>query len=66
MSLRTAVLIPCYNEEATVADVVAMARKALPDAAVYVYDNNSTDLSLIPICRFLLKERLCSRGRAAA
>lgn len=43
MPLRTAVLIPCYNEEATVADVVAMARNALPDAAVYVYDNNSTD-----------------------
>ncbi len=40
---RTAVLIPCYNEAATVAKVVADFRAALPDAEVYVYDNNSTD-----------------------
>ncbi|SJN30049.1 glycosyltransferase family 2 protein [Luteococcus japonicus] len=40
---RTAVLIPCYNEEVTVAKVVADYRSALPDADVYVYDNNSTD-----------------------
>jgi glycosyltransferase involved in cell wall biosynthesis len=38
-----AVLIPCYNEEATVAKVVADFQKALPDAQIYVYDNNSTD-----------------------
>lgn len=43
MPLNIAVLIPCYNEEKTVAAVVEQAKKALPDAKVYVYDNNSTD-----------------------
>jgi glycosyltransferase involved in cell wall biosynthesis len=38
-----AVLIPCYNEAAAIAGVVAGFRAALPDAAIYVYDNNSTD-----------------------
>lgn len=38
-----AVLIPCYNEEATIASVVGDFRKALPDAAIYVYENNCTD-----------------------
>ena len=41
--LRIAVLVPCFNEEAAVATVVADFRKALPLAAIYVYDNNSTD-----------------------
>ena len=40
---RTAVLIPCYNEEQTVAKVITDCRGALPDAVIYVYDNNSTD-----------------------
>jgi glycosyltransferase involved in cell wall biosynthesis len=40
---RIAVLLPCYNEEAAVAQTVAGFRAALPDAAIYVYDNNSTD-----------------------
>ncbi len=38
-----AVLLPCYNEEASVAKVVAGFRAALPHAAIYVFDNNSTD-----------------------
>ncbi|MGQ0685029.1 glycosyltransferase family 2 protein [Bradyrhizobium sp.] len=38
-----AVLVPCYNEEAAVATVVADFRKALPSATIYVYDNNSGD-----------------------
>ena len=38
-----AVLIPCYNESKTIAKVVAEYRTALPEAHVYVYDNNSTD-----------------------
>src|SRR5258708_5235939 len=38
-----AVLVPCFNEEAAVATVVADFRKALPDALIFVYDNNSTD-----------------------
>ena len=38
-----AVLIPCYNESATVEKVVRDFRRVLPEAAIYVYDNNSTD-----------------------
>jgi glycosyltransferase involved in cell wall biosynthesis len=38
-----AVLLPCYNEEATVAAVIESFRRVLPGAAIYVYDNNSTD-----------------------
>lgn len=44
--LRVAVLVPCYNEEAAVATVVADFRKALPQAAIYVYDNNSKDRTI--------------------
>jgi len=40
---RIAVLLPCYNEEAAIAQVIAGFRKALPGATVYVYDNNSSD-----------------------
>ncbi len=40
---KIAVLIPCYNEEKTIAKVVKDAKEALPDAVVYVYDNNSKD-----------------------
>jgi glycosyltransferase involved in cell wall biosynthesis len=40
---QVAVLVPCYNEEHAVAKVVADFRAAMPDATVYVYDNNSTD-----------------------
>ena len=40
---RIAVLIACYNEEPTVADVVSQFRAELPGALIYVFDNNSTD-----------------------
>ncbi len=40
---RIAVLIPCYNESKTVKKVVEDFRRALPEAVIYVYDNNSTD-----------------------
>lgn len=40
---KIAVLIPCYNEEKTVEKVVKDARTALPEATIYVYDNNSSD-----------------------
>ena len=40
---RLAVLIPCYNEELTIHQVVKGFSRALPDAAIYVYDNNSKD-----------------------
>jgi len=42
-SLRIAVILPCYNEEAAIAETVAGFRAALPAATVYVYDNNSRD-----------------------
>ena len=40
---RVAVMIPCYNEELTVAQVIGDVRAALPAADIYVYDNNSKD-----------------------
>jgi glycosyltransferase involved in cell wall biosynthesis len=41
--VRVAVLVPCFNEEAAVATVVADFRDALPSARIFVYDNNSSD-----------------------
>ncbi|GLG00858.1 glycosyl transferase [Alicyclobacillus hesperidum subsp. aegles] len=41
--MRIAVLIPCYNEELTIGKVIADFRRELPDADIYVYDNNSRD-----------------------
>lgn len=41
--MKVAVLVPCYNEEITVRKVVTDFKKALPEADIYVYDNNSTD-----------------------
>lgn len=43
MKDRVAVLIPCYNESRTIEKVVRDFRRVLPEAAIYVYDNNSTD-----------------------
>jgi glycosyltransferase involved in cell wall biosynthesis len=40
---RIAVLLPCFNEEAAIAGVIADFRRALPTADIFVYDNNSTD-----------------------
>src|SRR5258708_39627854 len=42
-AMRIAVLVPCFNEEAAVATVIADFRKALPSAEIFVYDNNSSD-----------------------
>jgi len=42
-----AVLIPCHNEELTIAEVVNNFRTALPACRVYVYDNNSTDNTVV-------------------
>lgn len=44
--LRIAVILPCYNEEAAIGLTVAGFRAALPDAAIYVYDNNSRDRTI--------------------
>jgi len=43
MYMKTAVLIPCYNEEVTIAKVIKDFKKELPEAEIYVYDNNSKD-----------------------
>ena len=43
MKDHIAVLIPCYNESRTIEKVVRDFRRVLPEAVVYVYDNNSTD-----------------------
>jgi glycosyltransferase involved in cell wall biosynthesis len=40
---RTAVLVPCYNEEQSIAQVIEGFRAALPHTTIYIYDNNSTD-----------------------
>lgn len=40
---KIAVLIPCYNEEQTIGKVIEETRRYLPEAVIYVYDNNSTD-----------------------
>ena len=42
---KIAVLVPCYNEEQTIARVIGDFRRELPEAAIYVFDNNSTDRS---------------------
>ena len=42
-NVRIAVLVPCFNEAMTVANVVRSFREFLPDASIFVYDNNSTD-----------------------
>ena len=41
--LDVAILVPCYNEDRAIAKVVADFSAAVPDATIYVYDNNSTD-----------------------
>lgn len=43
MAPQIAVLIPCFNEQATIPRVIAAFRASLPEASIYVYDNNSTD-----------------------
>ncbi len=41
--MKTAILIPCYNESSTIKKVVSDFKKVMPHADIYVYDNNSTD-----------------------
>ena len=41
--MKTAVLIPCYNEELSIEKVIKDFKKQLPEADIYVYDNNSKD-----------------------
>lgn len=55
---KIAVLIPCYNEEATISTVIADFRRELPEAEIYVYDNNSTDTTyeLAVACSAIVKK----------
>ena len=46
VGLRIAVLVPCYNEAATIGEVVRDFRRALPTSSIYVFDNNSADDTL--------------------
>ncbi|NNF52667.1 MAG: glycosyltransferase [Gammaproteobacteria bacterium] len=46
-SLRISVLLPCHNEEASIAKVISDFRTALPEAEIYVFDNNSTDRTAV-------------------
>ena len=43
ISPRVAIILPCYNEEITIAKVIQDFSIALPEAEIYVFDNNSTD-----------------------
>jgi glycosyltransferase involved in cell wall biosynthesis len=60
-----AVLLPCYNEEAAIGQTVAGFRAALPDAAIYVYDNNSGDRT-VEVARaagaIVRRERIQGKG----
>ena len=45
---KIAVLIPCYNEEKTIAKVVSDAKAALPEAVIYVYDTPFNSIGITP------------------
>jgi len=63
--MRVAVLIPCYNEEKAIPSVVRDFRAALPDAEIYVYDNNSRDRTVEMACEagaFVRSEPLQGKG----
>ena len=61
---RIAVLIPCYNEEPTIATVVRDFRAALPTAAIHVFDNNPTDRSIeIARAAGALVQRVTDQGK---
>jgi hypothetical protein len=62
---RVAVLIPCRNEEAAIGKVVSDFQNALPEAIVYVYDNNSTDHTMLEARAagaIVRRERLQGKG----
>jgi glycosyltransferase involved in cell wall biosynthesis len=62
---RVAVLIPCRNEEAAIGKVVSDFQNALPDAVIYVYDNNSTDHTMLEARAagaIVRRERLQGKG----
>lgn len=66
VSSRIAVLVPCYNEELAIGKVIADFRSALPDAIIYVYDNNSTDKTVeaaVAAGAIVRRERHQGKGR---
>ena len=65
-TVEIAVLVPCYNEEAAIAKVVADFRAALPEATIYVYDNNSKDQTVARAARGRRRGAQRSRARARA
>lgn len=63
--MKIAVLLPCYNEAAAIGQTVAEFKSALPDAEIYVYDNNSTDETAIVARRagaIVRRERIQGKG----
>jgi glycosyltransferase involved in cell wall biosynthesis len=63
---QVAVLIPCYNEEAAIGTVVSAFRAALPQAAIHVYDNNSTDRTIeVASAAGAVVRREARQGKAA-
>jgi glycosyltransferase involved in cell wall biosynthesis len=65
MNTKIAALIPCYNEELTIDRVITDLRNAMPEATIYVFDNNSTDRSA-EIAKssgaFIIKEKRQGKG----
>jgi glycosyltransferase involved in cell wall biosynthesis len=62
---RVAVVIPCFNEEVTITDVVQQFRHELPDARICVFDNNSTDRTVEraqAAGAWVLQETRCGKG----
>ena len=59
-----AVIIPCLDEELTIASVIQDYHKALPEAEIYVYDNDSTDHTAQKAVKAGAKIRFCKIGRA--
>lgn len=59
--MKVAVLVPCFNEEAAIATVVHGFRAALPEAAIYVFDNNSRDATVRAACEAGAEVRHVSR-----
>jgi glycosyltransferase involved in cell wall biosynthesis len=68
-SINIAVLIPCYNEQKTIVKVIQDFRKELPDASIYVFDNNSTDSSYelaVNAGAIVIKEKKQGKGFVVA
>lgn len=67
--MKTAILIPCYNEELTIEKVIKDFKKELPEADIYVYDNNSKDKTAtiakangaIVVPEYKQRKRKCSK-----